>query len=375
MRVISKDANLTKLLLKKGFDADEIIEFIKKSKNVILRLNLNGNSEDVMKKLSDLGYFIIANDNLAFATTTNFNFERTRCYLEEFGFEKMCETDLEISQRQMKAKDKVIDLTKTNVMGIINITPDSFFEGSRVDVDGVFQRARIMIEDGADMIDIGGESTRPFSEPVERDEELKRVIPAIKVIRSFNKDIPISIDTYKSDVAKEAIEAGADIINDISGGTFDENMFKVSAELNVPIIIMHIKGTPKDMQKDPYYEDVIEEVMEFFERQIEKALKFGVDFNNIILDPGIGFGKRVEDNLEILKRCEEFKVLDRPILIGASRKSTIGAVLGNLPPDERLEGTIAISTICAMKKIEFVRVHDVKENKRAILMARGIMDC
>ncbi|WP_271629092.1 dihydropteroate synthase [Caldicellulosiruptor sp. DIB 104C] len=374
MRFISKDANIKKIMYQKGFDEKEILDFEKRANSVVLKFENVKDISHFVKLLSDLGYYVVTKDDIAFATTSKSNFEKTKCYLAEEGFECSFEADFAISQRMLQAKDKVINLLKTNVMGIINVTPDSFYEGSRVDLAKVSQKALEMIQDGADVIDVGGESTRPFSEPVPEDEELKRVIPAIEAIRTVSKDIPISIDTYKSSVARKAIEAGADIINDVSGGTFDKDMFKVAAEYNVPIIIMHIKGTPKDMQQNPYYEDVIEEILQFFEKRIDEALKAGVELENIILDPGIGFGKRLEDNLEIIRRCEEFKVLGRPILIGASRKSTIGTVLGGLPPQDRLEGTIAISTICALKRIEFVRVHDVKENKRAILMTEAIIN-
>ncbi len=372
MRLISKDANIKRILYQKGFDEKDILEFEKEANSIILRFDDVKNPSRFVQLLSNLGYFTISNGSMCFATTSLNSLEKTRCVLAEEGIQCSFDVDLTISQRYLLAKDKKLSLLKTNVMGIINVTPDSFYEGSRVQVEKVTQRALQMIQDGADVLDIGGESTRPFSEPVPEEEELKRVIPAIEAIREVDKNIPISIDTYKSRVAQKAIEAGADIINDISGGTFDKEMFYVAAHYNVPIVIMHIKGTPKDMQKNPYYEDVIEEILQFFEQRIEQALKAGVKLENIILDPGIGFGKRLEDNLEILRRCEEFKVLGRPILIGASRKSVIGHVLGNLPPEERLEGTLAISVICAQKKIEFVRVHDVKENKRAILMTQAI---
>ncbi|AEM74700.1 dihydropteroate synthase [Caldicellulosiruptor acetigenus] len=372
MRLISKDANIKRILYQKGFDEKDILEFEKEANSIILRFDDVKNPSRFIQLLSNLGYFTISNGSMCFATTSLNSLEKTRCVLAEEGIQCSFDVDLTISQRYLLAKDKKLSLLKTNVMGIINVTPDSFYEGSRVQVEKVTQRALQMIQDGADVLDIGGESTRPFSEPVPEEEELKRVIPAIEAIREVDKNIPISIDTYKSRVAQKAIEAGADIINDISGGTFDKEMFYVAAHYNVPIVIMHIKGTPKDMQKNPYYEDVIEEILQFFEQRIEQALKAGVKLENIILDPGIGFGKRLEDNLEILRRCEEFKVLGRPILIGASRKSVIGHVLGNLPPEERLEGTLAISVICAQKKIEFVRVHDVKENKRAILMTQAI---
>ncbi|WAM33928.1 dihydropteroate synthase [Caldicellulosiruptor morganii] len=374
MRLISKDANLKKIMYQKGFDEKDILEFEKKADSVILRIDGVRDVPEVITFLSNLGYFVVAKDSMIFATTSRANFERTKCYLAEEGFDCNFEPDFNIAQRMLLAGGKSINLLQTNVMGIINVTPDSFYEASRVDVEAVSKKALEMIKDGADVIDVGGESTRPFSDPVPEDEEIKRVVPAIKAVREVAKDIPVSIDTYKARVAMRAIEAGADIINDISGGSFDREMFRVAAHYNVPIVIMHIKGTPKDMQQNPYYEDVIEEILQYFERKIDEALKAGVEFENIILDPGIGFGKRPEDNLEIIKRCEEFKVLGRPVLIGASRKSTIGAVLGGVGPEERLEGTLAISTICALKRIEFVRVHDVKENKRAILITRAIMN-
>ncbi|MEG0641654.1 MAG: dihydropteroate synthase [Clostridium sp.] len=255
------------------------------------------------------------------------------------------------------------------IMGIINATPNSFFEGSRVSsLDIAVERALQMINDGAQILDIGGESTRPGSEPVDVNEEIARVVPLIREIRKYNKDILISVDTYRSKTAEESIKAGADIINDISGLTFDDNMASIAAKYKVPIIIMHIKGTPKDMQENPYYTDVIKEMKEFFKDRIDYALSKGISRDKIMIDPGIGFGKLYEHNIEIIKKIDEFYEFDMPILLAVSRKGMIGTALGGLKAEERLEGTIAISCYAAQIGIEMVRVHDVLENNRAVRM-------
>ncbi|MCX7720201.1 MAG: dihydropteroate synthase [Dictyoglomus thermophilum] len=268
---------------------------------------------------------------------------------------------------------RVLSFNRTLIMGIINVTPDSFYSGSRkMQIDEILKTAEDMIMNGVDIIDIGGQSTRPGSEPVSLEEEISRVIPAIDNIRRNYPDVLISVDTYYSQVAKLAVEKGADIVNDISAFRFDESLVKVVAELKVPYILMHMKGTPKDMQKNPYYDDVIREIIEFFEERIEYANKNGVDPEKIIIDPGIGFGKRYEDNLEIMARLKEFKSLKKPILIGASRKSFIGKALGDLPPEERLEGTLGITALCVLNDVDIIRVHDVKENKRVVKVLEEI---
>lgn len=244
------------------------------------------------------------------------------------------------------------------IMGIINVTPDSFYPSSRV-TGNVENIARKMIDEGASILDIGGESTRPGSEPVSTEEELRRVIPAIKAIRAFS-DIPISIDTYKSSVTREAIKAGADIINDISGFNFDPEILDVAKDYNAPYILMHIKGTPKDMQKNPFYENVLREIYDYFSQKLEILKAKGI--NQIIIDPGIGFGKRYGDNLEIIKNIEKFKEFGFPILIGHSRKSFIGWLLNKKDPEERLTGTLAVTAYLSLKKVDILRVHDVKEN-------------
>ncbi len=247
-------------------------------------------------------------------------------------------------------------------MGILNVTPDSFYSGSRV-MGKVEEIARKMIDEGAQILDIGGESTRPGAEPVELDEEIRRVIPAIRSIRSFS-DIPISIDTYKSAVAEEAIKEGADIINDISGFEFDRKIIDVASKFKTPYVLMHIKGTPRDMQKNPYYEDVIGEILRYFEEKIGTLKSHGVE--QIILDPGIGFGKRFEDNIGILKNIEKFKKFGYPLLVGHSRKSFIGHILDESDPEKRLYGTLAVTAYLALKGVEIIRVHDIKPNHDVI---------
>ncbi|MBZ4663174.1 MAG: folP [Caloramator sp.] len=262
---------------------------------------------------------------------------------------------------------------KMKVMGILNATPDSFYSNSRVSgVEEGVKRALEMIKNGADIIDVGGESTRPGSEPIGLDEELNRVIPLIEGIRRENKEILISVDTYRAETAKKAIEAGADIINDISGMTFDKDMVRVVKDYNVPIIIMHIKGTPKNMQQNPQYENVLKEVKEYFKERIEYAIKNGISKDKIIIDPGIGFGKTYEHNIELIKNIEFFNDLEVPVLLAVSRKSSIGIALGNVPPEERLEGTIAVTCYASMKNIHIIRVHDVLENKRALMMMEAL---
>jgi len=260
---------------------------------------------------------------------------------------------------------------RTHIMGILNVTPDSFSDGGLyIDTDRAVERALEIEKEGADIIDIGGESTRPGSLPLSQEEELKRVIPVIERLQDRLK-IPISIDTYKAKVAREAIKAGASIINDISGLRFDPGMAGVAAEFDVPVVIMHIKGTPRDMQINPVYHDLIGEISDFLEEGISIALKAGVDEKKIIIDPGIGFGKTFEHNLEIINRLYEFRPLGRPILLGPSRKSFIGKIL-DLPVGDRLEGTASAVAIGIMKGANIVRVHDVLPMVRVARVADAI---
>lgn len=255
---------------------------------------------------------------------------------------------------------------ETLVMGIVNVTPDSFSDGGKFfSPEVAISHASKLITQGADIIDIGGESTRPGAKLVSESEELKRVIPVIEKIRTDNPRILISIDTTKASVAKYAVEAGADIINDVSGLSFDNNMAGIVKSLNVPIVIMHMKGNPQNMQLNPEYKDIVNEILDFFKIKIKIAIQSGINRSMIILDPGIGFGKTVDHNFELLSRLNEFNVLELPIMIGPSRKSFIGITL-DLPPEDRVEGTAAAVSAGVMNGASIVRVHDVKSMKRVV---------
>jgi dihydropteroate synthase len=255
---------------------------------------------------------------------------------------------------------------ETLVMGIVNVTPDSFSDGGKFfSPEVAISHASKLIMQGADIIDIGGESTRPGAERVSESEELKRVIPVIEKIRTDNPTILISIDTTKASVAKHAVEAGADIINDVSGLSFDNNMIGIVESSNIPVVIMHMKGNPQNMQLNPEYEDIVNEILDFFKMKIKMAVQSGINRSMIILDPGIGFGKTVEHNFELLSRLNEFNVLELPIMIGPSRKSFIGITL-DLPPEDRVEGTAAAVSAGVMNGASIVRVHDVKSMKRVV---------
>jgi dihydropteroate synthase len=261
---------------------------------------------------------------------------------------------------------------RTVIMGILNVTPDSFYDGGRyARAEAAVQRALQMVQDGADIVDIGGESTRPGSQPVPEEEELRRVLPVIEAVRG-QVDVPISIDTTKSRVAERALQAGACMVNDISGLGFDPRMAEVVARHGALCCVMHIQGTPQTMQQNPQYEDVVRDISRYFEERLALAERAGIPRENIWLDPGIGFGKTVEHNLEILRRLREFTAFGLPILIGTSRKSFIGKILGDLPPEERLEGTAATVAIAIMNGANAVRVHDVREMVRVARMTDAV---
>jgi dihydropteroate synthase len=249
---------------------------------------------------------------------------------------------------------------KTYLMGILNVTPDSFSDGGKFNtLESALAQAQCMIEQGADIIDIGGQSTRPGAEQISLEEELNRVIPIIKKLRS-NTSIPISIDTTRAAVAEAAIKAGADIVNDISGGTFDSQMLPVVAQLQVPIILMHIRGTPQTMQQLTDYQDLIREIYQFLEGQIKKAIALGVDKSHLIVDPGIGFAKNYQQNIELIQRLSEFHSLGVPLLVGLSRKSFIGHLLNKPNPQERVWGTAAACCGAIAFGADILRVHDVE---------------
>ena len=259
----------------------------------------------------------------------------------------------------------------TLIMGILNVTPDSFSDGGMYyNATQAIEFALQMEEEGADIIDVGGESTRPGAKTVELQKECDRILPVIEGIRT-KSDILISIDTYKSEVARQSIATGAGMVNDISGMTFDPNMVDVIKDSGLPVVIMHIKGTPKNMQKNPYYEDLMQELTEYFEERKKFARAKGILDQQIILDPGIGFGKRLQDNFQLLRELKKIVDMGFPVLIGPSRKSFIGLTL-DLPVDQRLEGTAAAVTTGILKGARIVRVHDVKAMKRVALITDSI---
>ncbi|HEX9913250.1 MAG TPA: dihydropteroate synthase [candidate division Zixibacteria bacterium] len=262
--------------------------------------------------------------------------------------------------------------SRTHLMGILNVTPDSFSDGGRFfKLDEAIKQGVNLAEEGADIIDIGGESTRPGSEPVSLEEELRRVMPVIEELAK-RTDVPISIDTYKSKLAKEALDSGAQMVNDISALRFDPEMKNVVAYYRIPVALMHIKGTPKNMQENPFYENVVEEIKEYLKESMKMAKDVGIDEEKIVLDPGIGFGKTLEDNLKILRNLKEFTDLGRSLLIGVSRKSFIGKIL-DLPVEERLEGSLAALAVSIMKGANLLRVHDIKESKRVARLVDAIL--
>jgi len=261
---------------------------------------------------------------------------------------------------------------RTYIMGILNVTPDSFSDGgSYLHKDVAVERALAMERDGADIIDVGGESTRPGAEKVSVKEEIQRVVPVIEEITKRVR-VPVSIDTYKAAVAEAAVSAGATMINDIRGPWFDPLMPSIAASHKIPLVIMHIKGTPENMQKNPVYKSLIPEIMDYLREGIDIAVQAGIPDDRIILDPGIGFGKRVEHNLEIIQRLNEFEGFEKPILLGHSRKSFIGRVLDDLPVMDRLEGTAAAAAIGIFNGANIIRVHDVKEMVRVARVADAI---
>ena len=269
----------------------------------------------------------------------------------------------------LNCNGRLVSLDRPLVMGIINITPDSFYPASRVTNEKeILIRAEKMINEKANIIDIGGQSTRPGAQKLEVAEELGRVIPAVKSLRKAFPDLIISVDSFSSVVALESIAAGASIINDISGGEFDHDIVSVAAAAKVPYICTHIKGTPENMQHKPAYENVTREVLDFFIAKINVAKKAGV--SDLIIDPGFGFGKDRRHNFQLLKDLPVFKILERPIMVGVSRKSTIYKTLG-ITSDEALNGSTVLHTIALLKGAHIIRVHDVKEAVEAVTLVEA----
>ncbi len=268
-------------------------------------------------------------------------------------------------------RKKSIDFTDVPViMGIVNVTPDSFFDGGKFfSPDAAVEQALRLIDEGAGIVDLGAESSRPGADPVTAGEEKKRLLPVIERLRR-ETDIPVSVDTYKPEVARLALEAGADIINDISGGGTGDEMLKLAAEKDVPIILMHMRGKPKSMQENVAYGDAVSEIKKYLGKRAERAESLGV--KQFAVDPGIGFGKNLEHNLQIMAAIEEFSFAGKvPVLLGASRKSFIGHLLGR-KKEERLAASLAVAAWAALKKVDIIRVHDVRETADVVTVIREL---
>jgi dihydropteroate synthase len=279
-----------------------------------------------------------------------------------------------MGERLWKIGDRVVDLSKRGmIMGVLNVTPDSFSDGGEFfATDAAIAGGIKMALQGADIIDVGGESTRPGAEPVPLKEELNRVIPVIEKLRA-KIDNPISIDTSKSEVASAALDAGASIINDVTAGRGDEKMLSLAAKWRAAIVLMHMQGEPRTMQKNPYYQDVVTEVADFFRQQYARALECGVDPMAIAFDPGIGFGKTLEHNLTLLKNLERLRVHDRPLSVGVSRKSFLGKLVNSSEMSERAAPTIALTGVLRARGADIFRVHDLKENVAALRAAEAML--
>lgn len=275
---------------------------------------------------------------------------------------------------QITSKNKTIAFdSRPLVMGILNVTPDSFSDGGRfTQAEAISAQVEAMLAVGTDLIDVGGESTRPYAEPVSENEELRRVLPAIACIRALHGSIPVSIDTTKAEVAHQALMAGADIINDVSALRFDPAMIEVAVTHEAPVILMHMRKTPKDMQDNPVYADIIQEIIDFLAERISWATEQGLDRKRIIIDPGLGFGKTVAHNLTILKNLRMFKSLGCPLLVGHSRKGFIGALLA-IETQNRDLATALLSSYCATQGADILRVHDVEKTMQAVRLHEAIL--
>jgi dihydropteroate synthase len=270
----------------------------------------------------------------------------------------------------LNCKGRLLVLDKPVVMGILNITPDSFYSGSRTETnDAILAKAEQMLNEGAAILDIGGQSTRPCSKRLTAEDELQRVLPAIEILKNHFPNCFLSVDTYHAKVAKEAVQAGADMVNDISGGEMDAEMVATVAALKVPFIAMHMQGTPDTMQQNPVYENVTREVIDYFIKKTEQYKAAGI--TDVIIDPGFGFGKTIAHNFQLLRELEVFQILKYPLLVGLSRKSTICKTLG-ITAEEALNGTTVLNTIAVQKGAAILRVHDVKAANEVIQLVQSV---
>ncbi len=268
---------------------------------------------------------------------------------------------------------ELLDLSQPKIMGILNIAPDSFYDGGKYVSKEIFlERVSTMINDGCDILDIGAYSSRPGAENITSDEELQRLLPVLEIVRTEFSDIIISVDTFRSEIAKKVVvDFNVNIINDISAGNMDDKMFETIAGLNVPYILMHMQGNPQSMQNNPQYNNVIQELLNYFSEKVEKLKLLGI--NDLIIDPGFGFGKTVDHNYQILKYLDDFKIFELPILVGLSRKSMINKIL-DISSEEALNGTTVLNTLALINGANILRVHDVKEAKESIKLTNTFLN-
>lgn len=367
------------MLPKSAFFRIRVADVDSRGANILKQQFLSVGGEVAVSRNS-LSLSVVKTDVIIFATLSQINRASERLSLQPFGLKALSEEIKTAVDNFISGKKKIFDASgkkiligkKTLVMGILNVTKDSFSDGGDfLKYECAVRRAEQIVSEGADIVDVGGESTRPGSSPVSAKEELRRVLPVVKYISKKTK-IPVSIDTYKSVVAKACINEGACIVNDVSGLRFDKKMAGIVSSKRCGLVIMHMKGSPADMQFNPTYKDVLFETINFFYDRISFAEEHGIDPNRIIIDPGIGFGKTVSHNLEIISRLREYRTIGAPVLVGASRKSFIGKILDS-PVDDRLEGSIASAVASAINGADIVRAHDVKETARALSVIDAVM--
>ncbi len=386
--VLDRDDFVTRELALIGVDQDAYGLFLKKSGHQVLKFeNMSCAQANVLKQIALVCGADVAIPKNAYQGGGRKKFcailfanereiEKMMGRLKEQPWMKSIGDELSAiftdqAARILKIGKEEIRFDRTFVMGVVNVTPDSFYSGSRYTTNAVLERvAKEMVEEGADFIDVGAESTQPGIEPIDEEEEIRR-LEAVLPTLVRNLKIPISVDTYKSKVAAFAIDQGASLINDISGLGFDKRMARLIAKNKVGLVIMHIKGTPKTMQLNPVYDDLMGEIYNFLKTRLDFALQSGISGESIMIDPGLGFGKKLEDNYEIIRRLAELKLLGRPIVVGHSRKSFIGAP-SSLPPEQRLEGTLGVEALLIANGASVVRVHDVQEAKRVAMLVDRI---
>jgi dihydropteroate synthase len=348
----------------------------------ILKQEMLARDGDVAASRSALYFSAEKSDVIIFGTEGNIRNLAQKLTKQPFGLKKLA-VDLEefLNRIEINKPGNILRIAKKEfdlkeeavIMGILNATRDSFFDGGEYyDFDDACRRADKIVSEGAHIIDIGGMSTRPGSKPVSIKEELEKTVPVIKYVKK-NHDILISIDTYRSEVAENAVNAGADIINDISSLALDGRMKEIASKSGACLILMHMRGTPENMQENPSYEDLIGEIYDYLDLRAGIAMDAGVRKENIIIDPGLGFGKTVIHNFEIIRKLRDFKSLGFPVMAGASRKSFTGALL-NLPPVDRLEASIAAASLCVFNGADILRVHDVRETARAIKLVKAVQN-